>query len=129
MATREHGPAYLFWLRVQDELERQNMSQRDLVERSGVTATTISRLKTTPPRERRIRRQIVLKLADVLAIPHDEAYKLAGLEAPDIEPSADVRAAIDRSTDYSPEQKKALLGLLDVLDAANADSAGAHRTG
>lgn len=116
------------------------MSLRELVDRSGVSATTISRLRTAPARDRRKRREIVIRLADTLnaalaereptaepLFAGDDALRLAGLIEPD-EPQFSVRESIIKSREYDDRQKQALLVLLDGLDAANARLNGPERT-
>lgn len=111
------GPAYAFWDRIQDELATQGMSQAELVRRTGVAATVINSLKTSPPRDRAARERNVTTLADALGIDRAEARQLAGL-APSANRPVDVRDAIYKSPDYNDDEKKALIGLLDVLDAS-----------
>lgn len=118
MTATGRGPAYRFWERVQRELDEQRMTQTELVERSGVTAAAIGRFRTAPHRDRVTRKSNVIAVAKVLGIPDDEAIDLAGL-AVTTDPSVSVRESIARSGEYTDAQKQALLGLLDVLDAAN----------
>ncbi len=113
------GPAYPFWERVQAELAHQ-MSLNELVRRSGVTATVIDSMRTSPPRNRSTREKNVLAVATVLGIDPDEARQLAGLIPG--ESKVDVRDAIYRSGDYNDDEKKAIIGLLDVLDASKRSS-------
>lgn len=61
--------------------------------------------------------RIVRALADALGIDWQEAQELAGLIPPATSPAVDVRDAIARSESYNEQEKSALLGLLDVLDA------------
>lgn len=128
------GPAYDFWLQTQRALDLAEISLRELVERSGVSATTISRLRSAPARDRNKRRQIVQTLAatlnqavrekglpdERLPFPGDEdVLRLAGLLLPEPDGSVSVRVAVLSSTEYTAEQTDVLLRLLDVFDRAN----------
>ncbi len=137
---RSRGPAFDFWVAVQRGLDRTEMSLRELVDRSGVSATTISRLQTAPARDRRKRREIVIKIAETLnaalaerepdaepLFTGDDALQLAGLIESG-EPRVSVRESILKSSEYDDRQKQALLVLLDGLDAANARVNGTERT-
>ncbi|GAA3261747.1 hypothetical protein ACFO1B_56210 [Dactylosporangium siamense] len=110
------GPSYDFWLRVQRELDAQAMTVRELVERSGVQHTVIGSLQYASIRNRSARRLNVLKVAEALSIPQDEALQLAGLTTPALDHSVDVRAAIRSSSAYDDDQKTALYQLLDLFD-------------
>jgi hypothetical protein len=118
---RSKGPSYDFWLRVQEELDLRSMSIRELVERSGVQHTVIAGMQYSGIRNRSSRRNNVMALARVLDIPEDEALVLAGLAPPQLDPSADVRAAIRTSAAYDEDEKEALYRLLDVFDRNNAE--------
>jgi transcriptional regulator with XRE-family HTH domain len=95
------------------------MTQTEVLARTGLSPQTVDRLRTSPARAEGPRRKTVLALAAVLAIPEDEALTLAGL-APGRE-RVDVRAAINAGP-YTTEQKNALLGVLNVIEASNAAS-------
>src|SRR5438046_1058764 len=122
------GPSYGFWLRVQQELDRQNLSQRELVARSGVSHTVINNLRHTGIRDRVARRENILDIAKTLGIPEDEALRLGGLTDLPRDPNVDVRNAIRASADLDCDQKAALLNLLDLFDRdrprRHADQAG-----
>ncbi len=120
LVTRDsrQGPAYPFWLAIQRKLLELDMSQAELVRRSKVTATVIDSLRTSPARNASTRQRNVLTLAAELGIPRDEALQLAGLAEPKPDTVVSVRDAIHRSPNYNADEKKALIGLLDVLDAS-----------
>jgi transcriptional regulator with XRE-family HTH domain len=121
------GPAYAFWDRIQDELAAQGMSQAELVRRTGIAATVITSLKTSPPRDRAARERNVTALADALGIDRTEARRLAGL-VPSGDKPVDLRDAIRAQTDYNDDEKKALIGLLDVLDASKRSAGRVDKT-
>jgi transcriptional regulator with XRE-family HTH domain len=105
-------------------MDRLELTQAAVVERSGVHPPQIARLRTSAARDRESRRRQVLALARVLEIPKDEALRLAGLapRKPEPEPEVDdLRQDIARSRIYNARQKRALLDLLDVFDESNAE--------
>jgi transcriptional regulator with XRE-family HTH domain len=133
MALSE-GPAFDFWLRVQRALYQLEMSTRELAEASGVSTSTIARLRVAPARTAHRRREIVRRIAKALnevaakrdqgvPFPDDrEVLRLAGLvDLDEAEAPISVRTAIRQSTEYTTQEKTALLSLLDVLDAQRPD--------
>jgi hypothetical protein len=136
VANGRYGPAFQFWLAVQRALDQTEMSLRELTEASGITRTTIARLKTSPARDRRKRREVVLRLAATLnaaarernvekPFPDEaEVLALAGLADPAGDDAVSVRDSVLRSTEYDDQQKQALLSLLDVLDRQRGDHMG-----
>lgn len=115
VTTGSRGPSYAFWLRVQQELDKQGLTVRELVERSGVQHTVISGLQHAGIRNRAARRSNVLNLAKALGIDEEEALQLAGLTSIATDPAVDVRDSIRRSADLDDDQKQALYQLLDVF--------------
>lgn len=85
--------------------------------------STIDNLETST---RAPQPRIVRALAEVLGIPWREAQELAGLVAPLATDEVDVREAIARSR-YTPQQKNALLAILDVFDPPPGPSPGDER--
>lgn len=75
MSKAGSGVAYAFWERIEREQYAQGLTQREVVKRSGIPASTINNLKdsTRPPQPR-----IVHAIADALGIDRDEAAQLAG---------------------------------------------------
>lgn len=116
MSSREQGVAYRFWLRLEQARYDQQMSKHQLHEKTGVARSTIDNLKTSarPPAAR-----IVHALADAVGLDRTDAARLAGLLPARLDPGVSVRDAIAASADYTPDQKQALLGMVDALDAAN----------
>lgn len=129
VGNRGTGVAYQFWLRVERERANRGMTKTDVWNAMKARAgdgptparTTIDNLRdsTRAPAPR-----IVKALSDVLGIPWDEAQELAGLVPRSGSSEIDVRDAISRSSDYTKDEKQALLGLLDVLDAAKSNRPG-----
>ena len=113
MATA--GVARRFWERLQREINKQGITQNELVTRSGIPASTINNLKTStrPPLAR-----IVKDLAGALKIPVDEAMILAGREAPPLQ-DIDLREAITQSAELSKAGRTALLAMYDALQATH----------
>jgi DNA-binding Xre family transcriptional regulator len=114
--ANERGVAYPLWEHIDRLLYERKLTQKWLVDRSGVSAMTINRLRTQakPPKT-----DTIHALADALDLDHDEAAVLAGRLAPKGDPQVSVRDAVLRSDAYSAEQKQTLLGVIDALDAAN----------
>lgn len=127
----EHkGPAYPFWLRVQQVASHLQISERRLAAMADMTAMNIRRLKSGPPRNRWEREEIVRKIAAALndeslrqfpdqRVPFPDDNEILALAGLDVDTSISVRDSILRSAEYSDRQKDALLSLLDVLDDAN----------
>jgi hypothetical protein len=127
----QNGPAYPFWLEIQRITGRLEMSIREVSDRSKVPVTTINRLQTSPARDRASRIRAVRKLAKALnqasvelapeqdlPFPEEaEVLRLAGLAEPALDDSISVREAVQRSTEYSEAQRRALLSLLDAFDS------------
>lgn len=126
MGVKGQGVAYRLWLEVERRRSDRGMTKYDLWlamkdlagEGPSPARSTIDNLRdsTRPPQPR-----IVRALAEVLGIPWQQAQELAGLIPPGTSPAIDVREAITRSEDYNDAEKRALLGLLDVLDAKHSD--------
>lgn len=93
------------------------MSQAELIRRTGITATVIDNIRTSPARSDAKRQRNVLTLAEAAGIPREEALQLAGLATPPAETTISVREAIHRSP-YNDVERRALLSLVDVLDAS-----------
>lgn len=110
------GVAYGLWERIDRILYERRMTQKELVERSGVSAMTINRLKT---QTRTPNAKTVHALADALGIDRDEAGVLAGRLRPTGAPGISVRDAIELSDTFSQAQKRALLETVDAMEAAN----------
>jgi hypothetical protein len=133
MADRGRGVAYELWLRVEQERARQGLTKLDLWRRMksalgdgpSPARTTIDNLRdsTRAPSPR-----IVNALADALGIDRGEAAQLAGIVPPATSAEVDVRDSIRRSATYTDEEKRALLALLDVFDAAKGQAPAADRT-
>lgn len=114
---------------VQRALRDLGISQRALASRAGMSPSIIIRLKSTGHSSRTARAANVRDIARTLnemavergldpPFPSDpQVLQLAGLEEPETgDRSVDVRDAIRRSPDFDEAQKRALLGLIDVLD-------------
>lgn len=116
MATDEQGVAYKLWERIDREMYERKLTQKWLVERSGVSAMTINRLRT----QRNLpKAETVHALAEALGIDRDEAGVLAGRLRPQGDEQISVRDAVLRSDAYSDAEKRTILGVIDALDAAN----------
>lgn len=117
MVQRQRGVAYDFWLRLEQARVHNQLTKADLHERSGIARTTIDNLRTST---RTPQARIVHALADAVGLDRDEANRLAGLIPPErTEADSTVRNAIATSTVYTPQQKEALLAMVDALDEAN----------
>lgn len=108
--------AYRLWERIDRELYEQRLTQKELVERSGIPANTINRLKTIT---RAPETRVIDALADALGIERQEAAVLAGRIAPPTDSTISVRDAILASAEYTDAEKRTLLGVVDALDAAH----------
>lgn len=111
------GVARPFWERVVARMVELDMTQREVVERSGVAATTINGWRTG---SRKPSARPIHLVADVLDIPRSEADRLAGLVPPArTGTSDDVRTAIMASAVYTDEQRDMLLKMVDLIEQAN----------
>lgn len=121
--SETRGVAYAFWLRVRAEQAARSWTDDELRARSGVARTTIDRLARgrRPPLSR-----VVNALAATLDIDQTEAHRLAGLlpadELPaEVEPRPiSAREAIERDATFTEDQRRTLLQVLDLIEAANS---------
>ncbi len=97
------------------------MTQAEIVERSGVPASTINRLRTST---RAPQPRVVHALADAVELDRDQAAQLAGLLPRTGDATVSVRDAVLASPAYTRAQKDALLAMIDALDEANQSPAG-----
>lgn len=119
------GVAYALWRRLEDERIRRGITKTELAELSGKPRTTYNDLATNV---RRPMPRIVHAYADALGIDREEAERLAGLRLPSpgvgVEAAGpasvmSVRQAIESSPTFSPAQKRALINMVDVIEAGN----------
>ncbi|MFG2038064.1 hypothetical protein [Dactylosporangium sp. NPDC048998] len=127
MLIHGKGVAYSFWLAVEQERAAQGLTKMDLwnllKERAGDGPTparsTIDNLRdsTRAPQPR-----IVHALADTLGIDREEARRMAGLAPSQPMPGVTVRSAIEASTEYTKDEKQALLTFIDAIERAKGTS-------
>lgn len=110
----KQGVAHRLWVRIEQLRVAKGLAQSALVAQSGISASTINRLKTST---RAPQPRIVYALADAVGLDRDEAVRLAGILPPNLDPDVSVRDAITRSTEYTQPQKDALLAVLDSYEA------------
>ncbi len=116
MDARREGVAHSLWLRIEELRLARGMTKDDLHKASGVAKTTIDDLRS---RTRAPHVRTVHALADAVGLDRTEATRLAGLLPARPDPGISVRDAIAASADYTPEQKRALLAIVDEFDAGN----------
>ncbi len=114
----DKGPAFAFWQRCEDERTARGWFKKELATRAKIARSTYDDLARTKPEP-----QTVLSLATVLGIDPTEARSLAGLRPAGATPEAPggVRAAIEASDAYTPEQKAMLLQVIKTIEEANAN--------
>lgn len=117
--------AYKFWLKVRRELNKREMSQTAFARQIGIPSSTITRLKdlANPPSAR-----IVKLIASNLDIDVDEAFVLAGLEAPPLT-GIDLREAIRQSDQLTEPGRAAMIAMYDALQNAHSakQRSGRHK--
>jgi transcriptional regulator with XRE-family HTH domain len=118
VADSGRGVAFDFWQRINREMHAKEMTQKELVERSRIPASTINNLRTST---RAPASRIVNALADVLAIDREEAAVLAGRlpVPPDEQDSArDVFLRdIRRDPRLTDSDRQTLVDVYDALTA------------
>lgn len=113
----EQGAAYELWLEISRRQLELGMNNSQMADFLGVDRETVTRLKTSP---RRPYVPTVQTIARALGIPYETAAKMAGISDRGPETDLTVREAIAQSASYSPEQRKLLLDLVDLIDRANS---------
>jgi transcriptional regulator with XRE-family HTH domain len=113
----ERGVAYHFWVRVKAEQAARGWTDSELNRRSGIARNTITGLET----RKRVEAATINALADALDIPRAEAHQLAGLVPGGDRPGrpVTVREAILADPTYTEEQRKTMLGLVELIEQAN----------
>lgn len=121
VATKRDGVAVAFWRRVVRETDLRGMTQQELVERSGVSHTTISRLRTVtqPPLAR-----TVIALCRILDIDEAEGMLLSG-RVPHPARQDDLRQMIVGSATISDGLRTAMLAMYDAYQEAQNQSMSA----
>lgn len=102
--------AFSEWLR--GELERQNMTQADLVQSSGLSVAQISRiinLKSEPSKD------ALIAIARALDLPPDEVFRAAGI-LPPTPPNTELdQRVLHYLHQLHPEDQERVMLYLEVL--------------
>jgi transcriptional regulator with XRE-family HTH domain len=130
LVAMDRGVAWRLWEMVDRLLTKRELSQKWLVETSGISAMTINRLRT---QKKLPRPRTVHALADALGIDQEEAEIAAGLLPPRREDRVPTRVAIMHDDDLTEDQKAVMIEIADTFTALNrlrgAPTRPDHRSG
>ena len=98
------------WL--QEEMNKRNLTQADLVRLSGLTSAAISRIMTG---SRGAGPEACLAIARALDLPEEEVFRHAGLLSPKTEDAPNLAEWVHLFIKATPEERDRMLELARVL--------------